>query len=120
MTASLTESEYLTLAERCLAGVADWLETLDPDEVDYSTKDGMVTLEFPDGIRFVLNRQGAAKQMWFAAVDRAFHYRWDAGRRAWVDDKDGHALFDRLAEAVGAKVGHPVAPPGDPSAARGA
>ena len=76
--------EYQRRADTCLQRVAAWLEGLDPDEVDYSVGDGKVTLEFPDGMRFVLNRQGAASQMWFAAVDRAWHYDWDPERDTWV------------------------------------
>ena len=68
---------YQRLADECLAAVAEWLEDFDPDEVDYGTSDGVVTLEFPDGVRFVLNRQAAASQMWFAAGARAWHYNWD-------------------------------------------
>src|SRR5712691_2280642 len=104
----MDESEYRTLADACLQRVARWLEGIDPDEVDYTTGDGMLTLEFPDGARFVLNRQGAARQMWLAAGARAWHYAWKGG--AWVDDRDGHPLFARIAEVVGAKLGRPVPP----------
>jgi CyaY protein len=104
------ESEYRQLAEACLQRVARWLEGIDPDEVDYTTGDGMITLEFPDGVRFVLNRQGAARQIWFAAGARAWHYDWDGARSSWVGDRDGHDLYERIAEVVSEKIGRPVAP----------
>jgi len=100
--------EYQRLADACLERVADWLEAFDPDEVDYSTTDGVVTLEFADGKRFVLNRQAAASQMWFAAGARAWHYDWDADAGAWKDDRDEHELFARVAEAVSEKIGRQV------------
>lgn len=103
--------EYQRRAEACLQRVARWLEGLDPDEVDYSVADGKVTFEFPDGMRFVLNRQGAASQMWFAAVARAWHYDWDPQHETWVDDRDGHDLYVNLADAVSRKLAHPVAAP---------
>ena len=99
---------YTQLADRCLEHVASWLERFDPDEVDFATSDGVVTLEFPDGVRYVLNRQSAASQMWFAAGARAWHYDWDPERGAWVDDRDGHALYERIAETVSAKLGRAV------------
>jgi CyaY protein len=102
--------EYGRLADDCLEGIADWLEDFDPDEVDFATTDGVVTLEFADGARFVLNRQAAAAQMWFAAGARAWHYGWDAAASAWVDDRDGHVLFDRIGEVVSEKIGRPVHP----------
>jgi CyaY protein len=101
---------YQRRADECLEAVAAWLETFDPDEVDYATSDGVVTIEFSDGARFVLNRQAAASQMWFAAGARAWHYGWDEERGAWVDDRDGHALLDRLAEVVSQKLGRSVHP----------
>lgn len=104
----LAESEYLRVAEDCLVRVAKWLDGLDADEIDYSTRDGMVSIEFPDGMRFVLNRQGAARQMWFAAVAEAWHYDWDPARGTWVGDRDGHDFYARLVEVVSAKLGHPV------------
>jgi CyaY protein len=104
----MDEQEYLKLAESCLERVAAWLEEFDPDEVDFATTDGVVTLEFPDGARFVLNRQAGAHQMWFAAGARAWHYDWDAEQAAWRDDRDGHALYERVATVVSDKIGRAV------------
>lgn len=102
-------ADYALLADQCLDRVADWLEGFDPDEVDFSSSDGVVLMEFADGVRFVLNRQAGAHQMWFAAVDRAWHYDWDAEQGAWVDDRDGHELYGNVARVVGEKLGRAVA-----------
>ncbi len=104
----MDEREYLLLADRCLERVAAWLEDFDPDEVDYSTPDGVVTMEFADGTRFVLNRQGGAHQMWYAAGARAWHYDWDAERETWIDDRDGHELYGNLARTLSEKLGREV------------
>jgi CyaY protein len=104
--------EYLRRADDCLERVARWLERFDPDELDYSSSDGVLTLEFPDRSRFVLNRQAGASQMWFAAGARAWHYDWDAARNAWRDDRDGHELSARIAEVVSQKLGRAVEQPG--------
>jgi CyaY protein len=102
---------YLKLADRCLEEVADWLEDFDPDELDFSVADGVVTLQFADGARYVLNRQSAASQMWLAAGARAWHYGWDAQRSQWIDDRDGHPLKQRIAEVVSKKLGREVSLP---------
>jgi CyaY protein len=111
MVAAMTTQEYLHLADTCLARVTKWLEDFDPDEVDYSTTDGMVSIEFPDRARFVLNRQSGNYQMWFAAGVRAWHYTWDGERQAWADDRDGHDLYERVSEVVAEKLGRSVAKP---------
>jgi len=101
-------SEYQRLADACLDRLVRALEPFDPDEVDFSTSDGVVTIEFADRARYVLNRQTAASQMWFAAGARAWHFDWDASKKAWIDDKEKHELFARISEVVSAKVGRAV------------
>jgi CyaY protein len=108
---TMDKQQFVKLSDACLERVAEWLESFDPDEVDYATTDGVVTLSFPDGVRFVLNRQSAANQMWFAAGARAWHYNYDAAREDWFDDRDGHALYARLAQVVTDKLKRSVAAP---------
>jgi CyaY protein len=104
----MDQNEFLKRADECLGAVAKWLETLDPDEIDYVTGDGVVTIEFPDGGKFILSRQTATSQIWLAAGARAWHYNRDAPSARWVDDRDGHDLYSRLAEVISERVGHPV------------
>jgi len=100
--------EFLRRADETLERVTQWLEAFDPDELDFASSDGVVTLEFADKKRYVLNRQTATDQMWLAAGARAWHYGWDPEREAWVDDRDGHELFAKVAEVVSEKLGRTV------------
>jgi CyaY protein len=100
--------EFLRLADQTIERVVKWLDGLDPDEVDYSSSDGVLTLEFADKKRYVLNRQTAADQMWFAAGARAWHYDFDAKGRTWIDDRDGHDLYRKIGEVVSEKLGRTV------------
>jgi CyaY protein len=95
---------FAQLADACIEQVIRWLDGLDVDAVDFSAGDGLLSIEFEDGTRFVLNRQTAARQMWFAAGTRAWHYDWDAAAERWADDRDGHDLHARIAEAVAEKL----------------
>jgi len=99
---------FAKLSDRCLEDTARMLEEFDPDELDFASSDGVITLEFGDGARFVLNRQAAAGQMWFAAGARAWHYDWDGEHQCWVDDRDGHDLLENLSRVVSEKLGRPV------------
>lgn len=102
----MDNQEFLALSDACLERVTTWLETFDPDEVDYDSADGVITLEFADGQKYVLNRQAAASQMWFAAGAHAWHF--DLAGDAWRCSKDGAELYQRIAEAVSEKLGRPV------------
>ena len=102
----MERSEYLLLADSCIDKVADWLEAFDPDEVDFSSADGVLKIEFADGKVYVLNRQTAVDQMWFAAGASAWHYDWNG--TAWLSDKDGHELAGRIHQEVESKLGRSI------------
>jgi iron donor protein CyaY len=106
----MDDAEFRERSDAALSKVAKWLEDFDPDEVDYTTADGVVTIEFSGGARFILSRQSQLKQLWLAAGAHGFHYSWNDPRSSWLDDKDGHELNFRLAEVVAEQLGHPVAP----------
>ncbi len=110
MSTPLDERTFRGLSDECLALHARWLAEFDPDELDYDEADGVLTLEFADGKRFVLNRQAGNGQMWYAAGARAWHYTWDPARRAWLDDRDGHELGANLRRTVAEKLGRALAP----------
>lgn len=104
----MNRQDYVRRSDECLERVTKALEPLDPDEVDFATSDGVVTIEFADRVRYVLNRQTAANQMWFAAGARAWHFDWDEAKQAWIDDKEHVELFGRIAAVISAKVGRAV------------
>ena len=108
----MDRSTFLQLADEAIRRVEDWLEEFDPDEVDFSAADGVLKIQFAGGPTFVVNRQTAANQMWYAAGVRAWHYDYDDAKRAWLCDKDGHELFSRIGETVSERLGRPVAIPG--------
>ena len=89
-----------------------WLEDFDPDEVDFEpARTGFSRSIFPDGtVTYVLNRQAAVDQMWFAAGARAWHYDWHAETESWRDDKEGGDLYERIGETVSRKLGREVRP----------
>jgi CyaY protein len=107
----MDQKEFLERADACLTRISKWLEDFDPDEVDYTTGDGVVTLEFPDGGRFIVSRQAATSQVWLAAEAHGFHYSYDPAREVWLDDKDGHELLAKLAELLSDRFGREVSPP---------
>jgi CyaY protein len=107
----MDKQQFTRLSDACLDRVGKWLEQFDPDELDYKTSDGVVTLEFADGTRYVLNRQAATSQMWFAAGARAWHYDWNEEQQTWIDDRDRHRLLDNIAVVASKKLGRLIARP---------
>src|SRR4029453_6356565 len=83
----MDDQEYHLAADACLERVARWLG--DVEELDVTASDGLVTVEFEDGTRFVLNRQSATHQMWLAAGAPARHYGWGRGGGSGGTDPRG-------------------------------
>ena len=104
----MDDREFVELADTCLDRAAEWLEEFDPEELDYSTADGSVTIEFADGAKFILSRQSATRQLWLAAGAQGHHFDYDQASGSWLDDKDGGELFETLAAAIGEQLGREV------------
>jgi|SRR5687768_2671296 len=73
-------------------------------DADVELKEGgVLELEFPDGSRIIVNRHGAAREIWVAARSGGYHFRWDGS--AWRDTRAGTELFAALSKLVSAQSG---------------
>src|SRR4051812_6599785 len=99
----MDEAQFAAAAERALARIESALEESGVD-ADVELKDGgVLEIEYPDGSRMVINRHGAAREIWVAARSGGFHFRWDGA--AWRDTRDGAELFAALSKLVSAQSG---------------
>jgi len=102
----MAQTDFDALAGAALAQIEHALEASGA-EVDFERKAGdMLELEFADGSKIIINRHGAAREIWVAARSGGFHFRWDGS--AWRDTRSGAELFAALAELVSAQSGRPV------------
>ena len=102
----MNESEFDALAGEALQRIERALEASGVD-ADYELKDGgVLEVEFPDGSKMVINRHGAAQEVWVAARAGGFHFRWDGA--SWRDSRDGAELFAVLSKLVSAQTGRAV------------
>ena len=73
-------------------------------EVDFERKEGgVLELEFDNGSKIIVNRHGAAREIWVAARAGGFHFRWDGS--VWRDTRDASELFATLSKLVSAQSG---------------
>jgi CyaY protein len=102
----MTESEFETLASAALVALESAFETGAPD-VDVQTKgSGVLEIEFEDGSKMVINRHGAAREIWVAAKSGGFHFRHDGS--VWRDTRDGLELFAAVSKLASQQAGMPV------------
>jgi CyaY protein len=99
----MDETEFEALATKALQRVERALEE-SAIEVDFELKEGgVLEIEFDDGSKIIVNRHGAAREIWVAARSGGFHFRWDGN--AWRDTRDGSELFAALSKLVSAQSG---------------
>ena len=102
----LNEAEFESLAARALSRIEAALEESGAD-CDFELKEGgVLEIELDDGSKIIVNRHGAAREIWVAARAGGFHFRWDGA--AWRDTRDGGELFAALSRLISAQGGQAV------------
>ena len=102
----MNESEFEALAGIALEKIERALEASGV-EADFELKaGGILEIEFDDGSKIIVNRHGAAREIWVAARSGGFHFRWDGA--AWRDTRGGGELFAALSGLVSQQGGQSV------------
>jgi CyaY protein len=102
----MTDSEFESLAGEALAALERALEAALPGADVQSKGAGILEIEFEDGSKMVINRHGAAREIWVAAKSGGFHFRHDGNR--WRDSRDGRELFEAVAALASLQSGQRV------------
>ena len=102
----MTESEFETLAGAALAALESAFEAGAPDADVQLKGAGVLEIEFEDGSKMVINRHGAAREIWVAAKSGGFHFRYDGSE--WRDTRDGTELFAAVSRLASLHSGAPV------------
>jgi CyaY protein len=103
----LSEKEYTA---RALPELAELVDALDehPDGLFAELGGDVLSIEFDDKARYIVNSHLAARQIWLAAERSAWHFEYDAEKAAWIDKKSGAELWSQLESLLGNKLGRSV------------
>ena len=101
----MNESEFDKRATDTLLRIEQAIEESGAD-IDFEGTGGILTLEFGNGTKIIINKQGAAKQIWVAAKSGGFHYGFVDGQ--WVNDQGGGELMSELSRLVREQSGEEV------------
>lgn len=93
----MNDSEFQQLADLLYQKIEDKLEESEAD-VDYEQNGGLLTLEFENRTKFVINRQQPLHQIWLATLENGHHYDYKAGK--WIDDRSGDEFLEFLSAAI--------------------
>jgi CyaY protein len=102
----MDETEFGRRAEETLRKLDDALRDVDGVESDLAGD--ILTLEFDDGAKFVINSHTAAQQIWMSANMQAWHFGWHEPTKSWRDTRSGAELFTELGKLASEKLAQPV------------
>ena len=93
----MNESEFDKKATDTLLRIEQGIEESGAD-IDFEAAGGILTLEFANGTKIIVNKQGAARQIWVAAKSGGYHYGFVDGQ--WINDQGGGELMSQLSRFI--------------------
>lgn len=104
----MNESEFNRLADQTMVDIEQAIETSGAD-IDYDTISEILTLEFENGSKIIINKQTPLSQLWVAAKSGGFHFDFDNERQCWYLDSDNSKeLFACLSDYCSQQADEPV------------
>ncbi len=94
----MNDSDFNALADAALKRIESGLDASGADLDFAMISAGVLEIEFADGSKIIVNRHGAAQEVWVAARSGGFHFRWDG--KVWRDTRDGGELLTALSALV--------------------
>jgi CyaY protein len=101
----ISEQDFEREADRTLHAMERALDGVDGLDVDLES--GILTLEFSDGVKYIVNSHRAARQIWMAAERSAWHFDPEPGAARWVAKKSGDDLHATIEAVISRKLGRP-------------
>lgn len=101
----MTDSDYLTRAEAVLAAVERALDDIEAD-IEAERNGNVLTLEFENGSKIIVNLQPPMQEIWIAAKAGGFHFKYVDGQ--WRDTRNGNEFFAALSDYATQQAGEPV------------
>lgn len=102
----LSDTEFHAMTSAMLARIEStvdqWLQD-DVVDIDTNRTGGLLELGFPNGSKIVINTQPPLHEMWLAARQGGFHYKYTKG--AWRDTRDGREFLEALSACASEQAG---------------
>lgn len=85
----MEESKFNQLIDKAFATIEDAIGASDAP-IDYEMNQGILTLEFPNQSKIIINRQSATQELWIAAKSGGYHLAYI--NDAWIANKTQETL----------------------------
>jgi CyaY protein len=105
---TLNEADYDAQALPELSRLVAALDAFEDDGVEAELAADILSIEFADGTKYVVNSHRAARQIWVAAERSAWHFDWDPASSRWIAAKSGDELWSVIERALSARLGRSI------------
>ncbi len=105
----VSEREYERQAPLTLHALIAALDALEDEDFEAELASDILTVEFADGTKYIVNSHRAARQIWMAAELQAWHFDWQPDHARWVAEKTQEELWSTLGRVISGKLGRPLA-----------
>jgi CyaY protein len=106
----ITDSEFKNLASMALDKIEGELERLFEStdfDVDLERQASVLSISFPNKTVIVINLQTPLHELWVAAKEGGFHFKWSGSKEAplWLDTKTGEEFFTAVSRYISTQGG---------------
>lgn len=103
----MNESDFNQLADDTMLAIEEAIDDCGVD-IDFDNSGGILTLEFDNGSRIIINKQTPLTQIWVAARSGGFHFDYDTGGECWRLQGKDDELYSCLSRYCSEQAGETV------------
>ncbi|MEP4892473.1 MAG: iron donor protein CyaY [Aliiglaciecola sp.] len=93
----MNDSQYHQLVDDMFIQLEEALDACEVD-IDYESAEGILTLEFLNRTKIILNKQAPLHQLWVATKYNGHHFNFEDG--VWIDERTGVEFWSFIDEAA--------------------
>ena len=92
----MTENEYHQRVDAILLHLEESIDTIEQADLDYESAGGILTIDFPDRSKIIVNKQPPNLQIWVATKFDGHHFDLLDGQ--WIDNRTGKEFWQLMSE----------------------
>lgn len=94
----MTDNEYHQKVDAILLHLEESLDEVIAADLDYESAGGILTIDFPNGSKIIINKQPPNHQIWVATKFDGHHF--DLVDDKWIDNRSGKEFWTLISEAA--------------------
>lgn len=99
----MTDNEYHQRVDAILLQLEEAIDEVEQVDLDYEFSGGILTIDFPDKSKMIINKQPPNHQIWLATKFDGHHF--DLIDDQWIDNRTGSEFWQLVSKAASRQAG---------------